>query len=138
MTEAEIRAVVIEFGRLQRGGRLGKKYIRDNKNTPATHDYDRGHGGGTPTRVASGGSTDRSVDRGSFRGSIEQDGTHKLHGFISGFSSYRFGTSGTSVSIRPGIVELESSLQRSFSRTERSHLDFRAQFLNLPNDPTFS
>jgi hypothetical protein len=34
MTEAEIRAVMIEVGLLQRGGRLGKKYIRDNKNTP--------------------------------------------------------------------------------------------------------
>ena len=52
MTKAEIRAVMIEFARLQRGGRLGNKYIRDNKNTPAIHGDDRGHAGGTRTRVA--------------------------------------------------------------------------------------
>jgi hypothetical protein len=41
MTEAEIRAVMIEYARLQRGGRLGKKYIRDNKNAPATQRFER-------------------------------------------------------------------------------------------------
>jgi hypothetical protein len=41
MTEAEIRAVTIEYARLQRGGRLGEKYIRDNKDAPATQRYGR-------------------------------------------------------------------------------------------------
>src|SRR3954453_7326563 len=42
MSEAEIRAVMIEYARLQKGGRLGKKYIRDNKDERGTERYERG------------------------------------------------------------------------------------------------
>ena len=59
-------------------------------------------------------------------------------GFVAGVGPYRFGTSGRNVIIGPGIVELDSSLQKSFSVTERAHLDFRAEFFNLPNHPIFS
>src|SRR4051794_27644170 len=59
-------------------------------------------------------------------------------GFVAGVGSYRFGTSGRNVIIGPGIVEVDSSLQKSFSVTERSHLDLRAEFFNLPNHPIFS
>ena len=55
--------------------------------------------------------------------------------FVAGVGPYRFGNSGRNVIIGPGIVELDASLQKSFSITERAHLDFRAEFFNLPNHP---
>jgi len=55
--------------------------------------------------------------------------------FVAGAGPYRFGSSGRNVIIGPGIVELDASLQKSFNITERAHLDFRAEFFNLPNHP---
>ena len=54
---------------------------------------------------------------------------------MAGVGPYRFGNSGRNVIIGPGIVELDASLQKSFTITERSHLDFRSEFFNLPNHP---
>jgi hypothetical protein len=58
--------------------------------------------------------------------------------FVAGAGPYRFGTSGRNVVIGPGIAELDASLSKSFRIAERSHLDFRAEFFNLPNHPIFS
>jgi hypothetical protein len=58
-------------------------------------------------------------------------------GFVAGVGPYRFGDSGRNVIIGPGIVELDASLQKSFTITEKSHLDFRAEFFNTPNHPIF-
>ena len=55
--------------------------------------------------------------------------------FVPGVGPYRFGNSGRNVLIGPGIVEFDASLQKSFSITERAHLDFRSEFFNLPNHP---
>jgi hypothetical protein len=55
--------------------------------------------------------------------------------FVAGAGPYRFGNSGRNVIIGPGILELDASLQKSFNITERAHLDFRAEFFNLPNHP---
>lgn len=55
--------------------------------------------------------------------------------FVAGVGPYRFGTSGRNVVIGPGIAELDASMAKSFAITEKSHLDFRAEFFNLPNHP---
>jgi hypothetical protein len=55
--------------------------------------------------------------------------------FVAGVGPYRFGTSGRNVVIGPGIAELDASLSKSFAITEKSHVDFRAEFFNLPNHP---
>ncbi|HLJ17456.1 MAG TPA: carboxypeptidase regulatory-like domain-containing protein [Bryobacteraceae bacterium] len=55
--------------------------------------------------------------------------------FIPGVGPYTFGNSGRNVLIGPGMVELDASLQKSFFIAERTHLDFRAEFFNLPNHP---
>ena len=58
-------------------------------------------------------------------------------GFVANVGPYRFGTSGRNVVIGPGIVELDASVSKAFAITEKSHLDFRSEFFNLPNHPIF-
>jgi hypothetical protein len=55
--------------------------------------------------------------------------------FVPGVGPYTFGNSGRNVMIGPGIVEVDTSLQKSFYLTERAHLDFRSEFFNIPNHP---
>jgi hypothetical protein len=55
--------------------------------------------------------------------------------FTPGVGPYTYGNSGRNVIIGPGIVELDGSLSKSFFFTEKTHLDFRAEFFNLPNHP---
>ena len=55
--------------------------------------------------------------------------------FKAGVGPYTYGNSGRNVVIGPGIVELDALLEKSFYMTERTHLDFRAEFFNLPNHP---
>ena len=57
--------------------------------------------------------------------------------FVAGAGPYRFGSSGRNVVNGPGVAELDASLAKSFHVTERAHLDFRAEFFNLPNHPIF-
>jgi hypothetical protein len=57
--------------------------------------------------------------------------------FVPGVGPYRFGTSGRNVVIGPGIVALDGSLSKSFHFNERTRLDFRSEFFNLPNHPSF-
>jgi len=55
--------------------------------------------------------------------------------FVPGVGPYRFGTSGRNVVVGPGIVGLDASISKAFQFTERAHLDFRAEFFDLPNHP---
>jgi hypothetical protein len=55
--------------------------------------------------------------------------------FVAGVGPYTYGNSGRNVIVGPGIVELDASLSKSFRIAERSHLDFRAEFFNVPNHP---
>ena len=55
--------------------------------------------------------------------------------FVAGVGPYTYGNSGRNVVVGPGIVELDASLSKSFRIAERSHLDFRAEFFNVPNHP---
>jgi hypothetical protein len=55
--------------------------------------------------------------------------------FVAGVGPYTYGNSGRNVVVGPGIVELDASLSKSFRIAEQSHLDFRAEFFNVPNHP---
>ena len=55
--------------------------------------------------------------------------------FVPGVGPYTFGNSGRNVIVGPGIVELDASLQKSFAIREKTHLDFRSEFFNVPNHP---
>jgi hypothetical protein len=57
--------------------------------------------------------------------------------FVAGVGPYRFGTSGRNVVTGPGIAGLDFSAQKVFRITERSNLEFRSEFFNLPNHPIF-
>ncbi|MBI3696351.1 MAG: hypothetical protein HY238_16125, partial [Acidobacteria bacterium] len=58
-------------------------------------------------------------------------------GFVSGVGPYRFGNTGRNNVVGPGIVELDFAMAKSFRFTERTRLDFRSEFFNLPNHPIF-
>jgi hypothetical protein len=55
--------------------------------------------------------------------------------FVPGVGPYRFGTSGRNVVIGPGTAALDGSLSKAFRITEKTRVDFRAEFFNVPNHP---
>jgi hypothetical protein len=55
--------------------------------------------------------------------------------FVTGVGPYRVGNSGRNNVVGPGIADLDASLSKSFSITERMHLDFRGEFFNVANHP---
>jgi hypothetical protein len=57
--------------------------------------------------------------------------------FVAGVGPYRFGTSGRNILTGPGIAGFDFSAQKVFRITERSNLEFRSEFFNLPNHPIF-
>jgi hypothetical protein len=59
-------------------------------------------------------------------------------GFVPGVGPYRVGTSGRNVVRGPGISEFDASLSKFFRITERSNVEFRSEFFNLPNHPIFA
>jgi hypothetical protein len=59
-------------------------------------------------------------------------------GFTPGVGPYRVGNSGRDNIVGPGITELDFSLAKSFAITERTNLQFRSEFFNLPNHPIFA
>ncbi|MCB1022203.1 MAG: carboxypeptidase regulatory-like domain-containing protein, partial [Acidobacteria bacterium] len=48
-----------------------------------------------------------------------------------------FGNSGVGVVFGPRYTTLDSSIQKTFNITERQHLQFRTDFINLSNSPIF-
>jgi hypothetical protein len=54
---------------------------------------------------------------------------------LPGGAQYRFGNSGRNTIIGPGIIDLDFSVIKNLSFTERHKLEFRAEFFNLPNHP---
>jgi hypothetical protein len=57
--------------------------------------------------------------------------------FVPGVGPYRVGNAGRNNVIGPGITELDLSMAKSFQFTERTKLEFRSEFFNLPNHPIF-
>jgi hypothetical protein len=57
--------------------------------------------------------------------------------FVTNVGPYRYGNSQRNNLIGPGMVALDASLFKSFKPTERTEVDFRAEFFNLPNHPIF-
>ncbi len=50
---------------------------------------------------------------------------------------YTYGNSGRSILTGPGLKNLDLSLSKSFTLTERFHLQFRAEAFNFTNTPSF-
>jgi outer membrane receptor protein involved in Fe transport len=50
---------------------------------------------------------------------------------------YTFGTCGAFVVDSPGLKQIDASLYKRFSLWDAQTLDFRAEFFNLPNTPSF-
>ena len=48
---------------------------------------------------------------------------------------YRYGNSGRNVFDGPGIIALDASVTKNWQIRERSRLEFRVEFFNLPNHP---
>jgi hypothetical protein len=59
-------------------------------------------------------------------------------GFVPGVGPYRVGNSGRDNVIGPGISEFDATLTKFFTLTEKSRLEFRSEYFNLPNHPVFS
>ena len=57
--------------------------------------------------------------------------------FVTGVGPYRFGNSARNDIVGPGLIQVDASLFKSFEFSEKTELDFRAEFFNLPNHPNF-
>ncbi|MDP9170739.1 MAG: hypothetical protein M3N54_08990, partial [Acidobacteriota bacterium] len=69
---------------------------------------------------------------------INKDAFTNRIGFVPNVGPYRVGNSGRDNVIGPGISELDATLSKNFRVTERSKLEFRSEYFNLPNHPIFS
>jgi hypothetical protein len=72
----------------------------------------------------------------------DQDPAHwfNLAAFVNrlpGGVQYRYGNSGRSTIIGPGIIDWDFSLAKNFKLTDRHGLEFRTEFFNIPNHPMF-
>jgi hypothetical protein len=73
----------------------------------------------------------------------QQDPRHffNLSAFVNrlpGDPQFRYGNSGRNTVIGPGIIDWDFSAMKKFRFTERSNLEFRAEFFNIPNHPIFA
>jgi hypothetical protein len=57
---------------------------------------------------------------------------------LPGDLQFRYGNSGRNTIIGPGIIDWDFSAMKRFRFTERSNLEFRAEFFNIPNHPIFA
>ncbi|PWU06956.1 MAG: hypothetical protein C5B51_11140 [Terriglobia bacterium] len=57
--------------------------------------------------------------------------------FVRGVGPYRYGNSGRNNITGPGIVEVDASITKFFQPTERTKVEFRSEFFNIPNHPIF-
>ncbi len=55
--------------------------------------------------------------------------------FVTGVGPYRIGNAGRNDVYGPGLADLDASMAKSFTITERVHLDFRGELFNLANHP---
>jgi hypothetical protein len=57
---------------------------------------------------------------------------------VTSANAFRYGTAGRNTVNGPGIISVDMSLNKTFKITERTNLEFRSEFFNLPNHPIFS
>jgi len=57
--------------------------------------------------------------------------------FVTNVGPFRYGNSQRNNLVGPSMVVVDGSLFKSFRPTERTKLDLRAEFFNLPNRPNF-
>ncbi|HZT29311.1 MAG TPA: TonB-dependent receptor [Bryobacteraceae bacterium] len=72
----------------------------------------------------------------------QQDPSHffNLGAFVNRLpgAGFRYGNSGRNTIIGPGIIDWDFSTMKKFYVTERTNLEFRAEFFNIPNHPIFA
>ena len=73
----------------------------------------------------------------------QQDPSHffNLAAFVNrlpGGEAFRYGNSGRNTVIGPGLIDWDFSVLKRFRFGERSNLEFRGEFFNIPNHPIFS
>jgi len=73
----------------------------------------------------------------------QQDPGHffNLAAFVNrlpGAAQFRYGNSGRKTVIGPGIIDWDFSVLKRFRFSERSNLEFRGEFFNIPNHPIFA
>lgn len=91
----------------------------------------------TPCRADATGISP-TLDNPTIRNWFNKDAFVNRIGFVTGAGPFRFGNSGRNVVTGPGVANLDFSLQKLFRLSERSNLEFRAEFFNLPNHPQFN
>ena len=57
---------------------------------------------------------------------------------LPGGEQFRYGNAGRNVVTGPGIIAWDFSAMKNFHVTERTNLQFRSEFFNLPNHPIFA
>ncbi|HYM13161.1 MAG TPA: carboxypeptidase-like regulatory domain-containing protein [Bryobacterales bacterium] len=72
----------------------------------------------------------------------QQDPSHffNLDAFVNRLpgSGFRYGNSGRNTITGPGLIDWDFSTTKKFQFTERTNLEFRAEFFNIPNHPIFA
>ena len=71
-------------------------------------------------------------------GKVGDDGTFFDTSAFARVTAVRFGTVGRNTMRGPGVVNMDSSLFRTFKLTEKFNLQFRAEAFNLSNTPAFA
>jgi hypothetical protein len=57
--------------------------------------------------------------------------------FVPGVGPYRYGNAGRNGGTGPGIIAVDASVNKNFQISERTRIEFRTEFFNLPNHPVF-
>ncbi len=57
---------------------------------------------------------------------------------LPGGDQFRYGNAGRNVVTGPGIIDWDFSAMKRFHLAERTNLEFRAEFFNIPNHPIFA
>jgi hypothetical protein len=57
---------------------------------------------------------------------------------LPGGTALRYANAGRDVTVGPGIIDIDFSVAKNFKFTESQHIEFRAEFFNLPNHPIFA
>lgn len=91
---------------------------------------------GNPANTTGGIRPDRIGDGNLPRGQRTPERWFDAQAFVVP-AAFRFGNSGNFILNGPGLINLDATVARTFSITERVRLDFRAEFFNFLNDAHF-
>ena len=72
------------------------------------------------------------------KGHLERRQVDGVYQYFSPAAPGQFGTCGNGTLYGPGLRNLDLGLQKNFLLTERYRFEFRSEFINLTNTPTFN